>query len=137
MKLINYALALSLFYLISACNTTSTPENPCEAFDDLEVQLLDRIEQIKSKHSGDREFLRKLDNEQVYWIQYRNRRLRAMYPEDWDRIYRKQFGKETFNSCKCLEMLRMSENRMEDLAYYLDGAPNGQEDCPSVQNSAD
>ena len=70
----------------------------------------------------------------VYWIQYRDRRLRAIYPKKWDQHYRKNNGKEVFNPCKCRELLRLSERRIEDLQMYLIGGPADQQDCPSKLN---
>ena len=59
--------------------------------------------------------------EQVYWIQYRDRRLRAIYPKKWDQHYRKNYGKEVFNPCKCKkELLRLSESRIRGLANVSD-----------------
>ena len=72
--------------------------------------------------------------EQVYWIQYRDRRLRAIYPKKWDEHYRNNYGKEVFNHCKCKELLRLSESRLEDLQMYLMNGPDDQQNCPSMLN---
>ena len=55
-------------------------------------------------------------------------------PKNGISIIRKNNGKEVFNPCKCRELLRLSERRIEDLQMYLIGGPADQQDCPSKLN---
>ena len=96
--------------------------------------MLDLITLIKEKHKDSTLFLERFDMSQVYWIQYQNRHLRALYPEDWDRHYRKKYGKEVFNPCKCKELTRMTAARVEELKMFLKGGPDDQKECPSIWN---
>ena len=104
----------------------------CKKFDELDTKILSLMDKIEVKHKNDHHFLEAFNMEQVYWIQYRDRRLRAIYPKKWDQHYRKNYGKEVFNPCKCKELLRLSERRMEDLQMYLMNGPADQQNCPSM-----
>ena len=106
----------------------------CKKFDELDTKILSLMNKIEVKHKNDRHFLEAFNMEQVYWIQYRDRRLRAIYPKKWDQHYRKNYGKEVFNPCKCKELLRLSESRLEDLQMYLMNGPIDQQNCPSMLN---
>jgi hypothetical protein len=106
----------------------------CATFDEIDVKIVALMDEIQIKHKGDRPFLDAFNMEQVYWVQYRDRRLRAIYPKKWDQHYRKNNGKKVFNPCKCRELLRLSERRIEDLQMYLIGGPIDQQDCPSKLN---
>lgn len=110
---------------------TSESVDPCAEFDAVDREMLDLISQIRAKHSADKKFLSNFNMEQVYWIQYRDAHLKSIYPKDWDRSYRKEYGKEVFNPCKCQEMTRYTRLRIEELELWLSGGPSGQDDCPS------
>lgn len=110
------------------------PFSICTSFDETDRQMLDLIAEIEQKNAKDKEFQRAFTMEQVYWIQYRDSRLKAIYPKDWSRHYRKNFGEEVFNPCKCLELNRMTLRRIEELNLYLEEGPKDQMDCPSKFN---
>ena len=60
----------------------------CKKFDELDTKILSLMDKIEVKHKNDHHFLEAFNMEQVYWIQYRDRRLRAIYPKKWDRHHR-------------------------------------------------
>ncbi len=120
-------------YLSFSCNT-STDLDFCAEFDKKDFKMLNLIEVIRNKHASDAEFINKFDDAQVYWIQYRDRTLRALYPKDWSLHYRAEYGKEVFNACKCKELLRMTELRVDELELWNIGNPKNQSDCPSSRN---
>jgi hypothetical protein len=130
-----WLMILSIITLIGCTSESDQdPYSACKSFDDTEAEILDLLQKIRDKHSGDRLFLKAFEMEQVYWTQYRERRIRALYPEDWNRVYRKDVGTEVFNNCKCKEYNRLAESRIEDLNYYLEEGPKDQEECPSMLN---
>ncbi len=120
---------------IVACNPEEKdPYTSCTDFDKIDTEMLQLIDQINQKHRNNAAFLDAFNMEQVYWIQYRDRRLRSIYPKNWDTFYRKNYGRDVFNPCKCQELLRLAENRMDDMRMYIDGGPADQADCPSMLN---
>lgn len=132
----NPILYLTMVILFTACgNQALENQDPCAEFDIADKEMLDLMEAIKQKYSEEELFLERFDMSQVYWIQYQSRHLRALYPEDWDSHYRKIYGKEVFNPCKCKELARMTRARIKELQMYMAGGPNGQEECPSIWNS--
>lgn len=129
------ALILSLSAAIISCNQQNQDAYAaCTELDKIDTKMLELIEQIKTAHADNKKFTKAIDMEQVYWIQYRDRRIRSMYPKSWDLHYRKVYGREAFNSCKCQEIVRLSNIRMQDLNMYLEGSPEEQQDCPSIIN---
>lgn len=135
-----FILALSSCILLFGCTNPSKKENPisytevCEGYDVIDLEMLEVISEIESLHKEDFKFLERFRDSQVYWIQYKDRHLRSLYPEDWDLYYRKNYGKQVFNSCKCKELIRLTELRVNELKWYLDGGPNNQTECPSYWN---
>lgn len=106
----------------------------CKEFDDLAFEQKDILNQIREKYKHDKEFIARFNEEQISWIGFQDRRLRSLYPKDWDRFYRKNYGKPVFNACKCEELIRMSKIRNEDLRIYLDGPVSDQKNCPVQGN---
>ena len=115
-------------------NTNDDPYAICTEFDGTDRIMLDLIDEVKAKFSYDKKFLKEFNLEQVYWIQYRDHRLRSLYPKDWNKHYRKNYGKDVFNPCKCMELNRMTLLRIEELQLFIDGGPKEQFDCPSSFN---
>jgi len=130
-------LLLSVILIVQfGCKNQSNadPYAPCTEFDKYDLKMLNLINEIKEKHKEDRLFLTEFRMIQVYWIQYRDRRLRTIYPKNWDQHYRKEIGKDIFNPCKCKELLRLTKNRIEELEMYLKKGPADQAECPSMLN---
>ncbi len=127
-KLLIPTVACTLIFF--SCSQ-SADTDPCATFDQLDRQMLDLIQEIKDTHATDVKFLEEFNMEQVFWIQYRDTHLRAIYPKDWDRHYRQNFGKEIFNPCKCKEMVRMTRLRIRELELWKTGGPVQQNECPS------
>ncbi|SNS53480.1 hypothetical protein SAMN05421640_0561 [Ekhidna lutea] len=125
-----------LFFLFIALTLYSCDENQpkdaCSEFDAVDLEMLNLIDQIKTKHAGNKKFLSSFNMEQVYWVQYRDHHLKSIYPEDWNRHYRELHSKEVFNPCKCKEMIRFTKSRIEELELWLTNGPKGQEECPSL-----
>jgi hypothetical protein len=135
MKAIATTFSITLLLLLGACSSNQEdPYAPCTEFDQLDLKMTSIMDEIREKHANNRLFLKAFEMEHVYWIQYRDRRLRAMYPKDWNRYYRKEFGKEVFNSCKCEEYVRSIKIRIKELEMYLNGGPSDQQDCPSMMS---
>ena len=130
----NILLTLIILILNSCRFEKNNEVDVCATFDEIDAKIVALMDEIQVKHKDDRPFLDAFNMEQVYWVQYRDRRLRAIYPKKWDQHYRKNNGKEVFNPCKCRELLRLSERRIEDLQMYLIGGPADQQDCPSKLN---
>lgn len=127
-------LLVTCAFLLSCQTEKKNGYAVCSDFDGVDAEILSVIDQVNSQNAGDKEFLVAFKSEHLYWIQYRDKRLRSMYPKNWDTYYRKTFGKDVFNPCKCQELLRLSENRLKDLKMYLNGGPSDQKDCPSMLN---
>ncbi|MFT6866521.1 MAG: hypothetical protein ACJA08_001352 [Cyclobacteriaceae bacterium] len=127
-------LIISLLAIVGCRSENKESDIACTDFDKLDIEMMQLIDKIESKFTGNKSFLEAFKMEQVYWIQYRDRRLRSMYPKNWDTHYRKNFGKDVFNPCKCQELLRLANNRMDDLDLYMEGGPQNQKNCPSIMN---
>ena len=142
MKSLNYKIIIVLVTILSSCSQTNETdsfvdldyEEICEEFDKYAFEQKSLLDQIRAKYKDDKHFINTFNQEQISWIQYQDKRLRALYPKDWDTYYRKNYGEPTFNGCKCKELIRLSKIRNEDLKIYLEGPSAGQEGCP-IQGS--
>ncbi len=131
----NYLSLIVLLVLFTRCEVReSNAIDPCDELDQVDLQMLNLVDSIKSLHSDEPVFQERLKMTQVYWQQYRDRHLRALYPEDWDRVYRKEHGREVFNTCICKEVARMTKLRIKELNMFLIGGPIDQGECPSSWN---
>lgn len=142
MKNTKFIIIVTLIIVVAGCKK-STSNNSyegkeytavCEQFDELAFEQKDLLDQIRSKFKKNKLFIAKFNQEQISWIQYQDNRLRSLYPEDWDRFYRKNYGVNIFNGCKCKELIRLSKIRNDDLRVYLDGPNSTQQDCPTQGN---
>ena len=116
--------------IISKVNQEATE---CEKLDILDAEMQQLVKEIKTKYRAEQFFNKRFEMSQVYWIQYRDRHLRALYPLDWNTYYRKEYSAETFNECKCEELNRMTINRIRELVMYL-GESEKKGKCPSIWN---
>ncbi|MEM6812784.1 MAG: lysozyme inhibitor LprI family protein [Bacteroidota bacterium] len=115
-------------------NNIQNYKKVCKRYDIVDSEMLETINQIEIEFVKDQIFLERFRNSQIYWIQYKDRHLRALYPQDWDLYYRKNYGKQVFNACKCKELIRITEARVLELKMYLEGSPKDQSECPSSWN---
>ncbi len=142
MKSLNYKIIVVLLIILSSCSQTNETdsfadfdyEEICGEFDKYAFEQKSLLDQIRAKYKDDKHFINTFNQEQISWIQYQDKRLRGLYPKDWDTYYRKNYGKRIFNGCKCIELIRLSKIRNADLKIYLEGPGAGQEGCP-IQGS--
>lgn len=119
---------------LTACNQQeSDPFKSCDNFNQLASKMEIVIGEIKNKYEGETQFLKRLDNAQVYWLQYKERHMKMLYPEGYD-VTRKKYGREVFNPCKCKELERLFDLRVDELKTFLNGPRKGQEECPTFNN---
>ncbi|MEO1096317.1 MAG: lysozyme inhibitor LprI family protein [Bacteroidota bacterium] len=112
---------------LGAACTNNSYESHCAELDAIDLEMLQVHEKIKSKYSGDERFLQRLQDAQVYWIQYKDRHIRALYPLE-KKNYKEKYGK-TYNQCKCKEAARLTYLRVEELKIWLDGPIDPE--CPT------
>lgn len=126
-------LILLTIIMLIACNEQK-PKDPCTELDEVDLQMLNMLDSIKTKYKSEELFENRFKLAQVSWTQYRDRHLRALYPKDWDRVYRAENSRELFNSCICKEMSRLTQLRIDELNMYFQGGPGEQQECPSSWN---
>ncbi len=126
-----YMLIAMAFFLSCQEKEAFDPFTVCKDYDQADIEMEALYEKIRLKYSDEPIFLARFQEAQVSWIQYRSRRLRALYPKDWDRHYRKKYGREIFNPCKCEENLRLVTLRNQELMVYLQD-DLGNNDCPNI-----
>lgn len=138
-----YLIIMVLFHL--SCSTKPSPEvnsaepdsekkfgSKCEELDHVDKQMLDLHEAIKQSYAEDPKFLRRLMDAQVYWIQYKDRHIKSIYPLD-SKYYKRTFGPD-YNECKCAEAARLTRLRIEELKLWVEGVTAIYEDCPTSFN---
>ncbi|HHP7240518.1 MAG TPA: hypothetical protein ACFCUD_02540 [Cyclobacteriaceae bacterium] len=111
---------------------TSNAETECQRFEMLDQEMRDMLNNIRTKYQSYPEFIKKLNASQAYWIPYMNSQVRALYPKDWDRFYRKNFGRKEFNECKCRELSKLILTRIKDLSIFLES--DSIDNCPVIFN---
>ncbi|REE00481.1 lysozyme inhibitor LprI family protein [Marinoscillum furvescens] len=121
-------LALSFLISLAACqknpNNTES-KTSCTHYDQVDKEMLDLINKIEQKYAGEKRFIDRLTEAQVYWVQYRDRQVRALFPRDV-KDYKKEHG-ESYFVCKCDELIRLTNLRIAELNRWMEGSS----DCPN------
>ena len=120
-------ILIILLSLMTSC-TDSEIKDSCTELDRLDKKMLEVIDSIENKYFDQEAFLNRLRDAQIFWIQYKDRHVRALYPLNKN-YYSKTFGVD-YNECKCAEWARLTKNRIEELSIWLDGASRYDE-CPA------
>lgn len=107
-----------LLLIIISCEKPAT-KDPCKELDAVDKKMLDMVEQIKGEYKSDRVFLTYFKNSQIYWTQYRNRQVQAIFPPDSPR---RKYEYDT-GPCKCEVYRDLTEIRIKELQKWLDGVP--------------
>jgi len=126
-------LAIPFFVLGLLGCTEKDPYKSCDNFNSLAAEMENVIDKIKIKYASEDLFLRRFDDAQVYWLQYKERHMKMLYPDGYD-VTRKKYGRDTFNPCKCKELERLFTLRVDELETFLSGPRKGQEECPTSNN---
>ncbi len=92
----------------------------CEQFDEVDLEMLTLIDDIKKEYAGKKEFLKAFDDAQIYWIQYRNRQIKAIFP-----FSPKQY-KYDVGDCKCEVYRELTEVRIKELRKWVEGVPKSE-----------
>ena len=80
MKYTRYLLLIAIVVTVglSACQNKSEAKlDPCTELDQVDKEMLDLLESIKTMHKSEEFFQKRFEMSQVYWIQYRNRHIRV------------------------------------------------------------
>lgn len=104
--------------------------DPCDVYDAIDLEMLNTYDEVMANYKGEdhKSFRKRFSASQVYWIQYRDRFVKALYPDDQE-DYRQQDWK-TYSRCKCTELTLLTKNRIEELRLWLDGSPS-RTNCPT------
>ena len=92
-------------------------QTACEQLDEIDLQMLNMIKQIKSEYEHDQKFLAAFNDAQLYWTQYRNRQVKAIFPLSPNK-YEYNVGE-----CKCEVYRDLTKLRVKELQKWLDGVP--------------
>ena len=125
MKTLKFSAFLFVLLLAGCTNTTETLP-PCKEYSKADLEMLDLIDQIKEENKEDMVFLKAFDEAQIYWVQYRNRQVKAVFPLS-PRKYDFNVG-----DCKCEIYSDLTKLRIEELRKWVVGVPEG--NCAGTYN---
>lgn len=104
--------------------------DPCSQLDVYDRQMLDLYEEVMVKYKDDFDFINWFKQSQIYWVQYKDRHVKSLYPDKND-SYKRKYGMQA-NYCKCEEWTRMTKRRIEDIEVFLGKGSDRYKDCPTV-----
>lgn len=113
-------LAMPLVANLSCSNQTQ--ENNCQQFDKVDLEMLNMIAVIEKEYQADKAFIKAFKESQIYWIQYRNRHIKAVYP-----LSPKKYNYDV-GDCKCIIYRDLTLTRISELKKWIDGVP-AEETC--------
>lgn len=111
----------------SSCQQVSTFETSCSELDAVDLEMLSVHKAIQKSYQDDKRFLKRLQDAQVYWTQYKDRHVRSLYP--LEKKYYEDNYEGTYGQCKCMEAARLTRLRIKELKVWLDGPTD--QDCPT------
>lgn len=123
-------LVVFIYLLFVGCKQSVKYDSHCSELDAVDLEMLNIHKEIMERYKSEERFLRRLQDAQVYWIQYKDRHIRSLYPLE-KKYYEDEYGR-TYNQCKCKEATRLTRLRVKELRIWLNG-PSDQE-CPTSVN---
>ncbi len=100
--------------MVSGCS--QSPETTaCKQLDEIDLEMLNIIKQIEQEYQQDEEFMLALKDAQLFWTQYRNRQVKAVFtksPKNYDYLV---------GECKCEIYRDLTALRVKELQKWLDG----------------
>ncbi len=118
--------------LFNSCETEKKGNDgslsPCKVYESLDLEMLNTYEEIgnKYKENDHNTFRKRLNMSQVYWVQYRDRFIKALFPLDKEDYTDQQ----NYSDCKCNELSVLTKSRIRELRAWLDGDV-ARIDCPT------
>lgn len=97
------------------CEQTPVDFDPCDALTKVDREMLDLVAEIEKDYKDDEVFITAFKESQIYWTQYRNRQVKAVFPLS-PRKYDFDVGE-----CKCELMSAMTSARIEELKKWTIG----------------
>lgn len=116
-------LLSTLFSNCGQKQETSSDKTVCEIYDEVDLKMLNIIELISDEYQHDEKFLAAFKDAQIYWIQYRNRQAKAVFP-----LQPKEY-EYNVGDCKCKLYTELTRIRIKELEKWLDGV-SADEECP-------
>lgn len=113
---ISTALTALLINIFLGCSSPGEVNN-CGAFDKVDLEMLNMIAAIEKEYQADKEFIKAFKESQIYWIQYRNRHIKAVYP-----LSPKKYNYDV-GDCKCIIYRDLTLTRISELKKWIDGVP--------------
>lgn len=116
---------------VLGCTSQKSQDFPlseaCNVLDSVDQEMLTTYQKIEQAYRGNKDFLDKLNMAQVYWIQYRDRHIKSLYPLS-KKEYEPLYG-QTYRDCRCKENVRLTQLRTKELERWLENEVI--EGCPS------
>ena len=100
-------------------------EEICDDMVTVEKELENVVEKIRKKYYNDTLFLNKLEISQKSWIKYRESQIELKFPAK-DKYF--EYG-SLYPTCYCLEKIKITELRIQDLKMWVNGVIEGNV-CP-------
>ena len=91
---------------------------PCKQLDEIDLRMLNIIKQIEQEYQHDEIFLFAFNDAQIFWTQYRNRQVKAVFP-----LPPKKYDYPV-GECKCEIYRDLTELRVKELQKWIDGVPS-------------
>lgn len=131
MKLLNtLIIGGSILFMATSCNNNEKQyDNPCDELDAVDLEMLQKLDRIREDYKKEKSFLKRFNEAQIYWIQYKDRHVRALYPEKKE-DYKKNYGMQ-YNYCKCAEYTMLTKARNAELDRWIKPKSSEKEDCPT------
>jgi len=117
-----YPITLALLWgLFSGCSNQSEQRsfNPdktaCQQLDEIDLEMLNLVKQIKAEYRDDEVFIAALNDAQTFWTQYKNRQVKAVFP-----LSPKNYDYDV-GECKCEIYRDLTVLRVKELQKWIDG----------------
>lgn len=112
------AMALAGILFLNSCaeqQEESINHDFCAQLDAIDLKMLNLIKEIEEKYKADKAFIKAFKDAQVYWVQYRNRHVKAIFPLS-PRKYAYDVGE-----CKCEVYRDLTQDRVKQLQKWVEG----------------
>ena len=123
MPLLNRIFLVILFAPALAGCSEKNELTACQQLDEIDLKMLNIVKQIEQEYQHDEVFIAALKDAQLFWTQYRNRQVKAVFPMS-PKNYDYEIGE-----CKCEIYRDLTGLRVKELQKWLDGV-SAEVTCP-------
>lgn len=114
---------LTITFVLSSNIVAQVTESYCN-YENIDKKLNEVYNKILKEYCNDTIFISRFRNAQRAWILFRDNHIESRFPSKNEDDKKQKYG-SVYSVCKCLELSEITNDRINQLEKWLDGANEG------------